>query len=182
MNKFTTKLGTTYVIRPVCYADLHALHELYHQPEIQPWLPSSFTTGKIMGTAWILKELMKQSHHPHGIFLAITDDSDTLIGACALEAPVFDHRRFEIAFELHPKYHRQGIMKMALPYLINIAFNDYNANRLDAYTLTDNIASQALLKSIGFTQEGIMRQYRMFRNKFCDVMILGLTHDMWQTK
>lgn len=182
MYSITTQSNKTYHIRPIRYTDLHALHELYHTPEVSPWLPTSFTTGKIMGTAWILKQLMQHSQYPKGILLAITTTDDHLIGAMALEAHVPDHARYEVAFELHPSYHRQGIMALALPHLLNIAFGEYHANRLDAYTLTNNIPSQKLLCSIGFEEEGIMKKFRMFRGQYHDVMILGLTHENWQSR
>ena len=182
MSHLINVTGINYSIRPISQSDVHALHELYHQPEIAPWLPSSFTSGKILGTAWILKELMKSLQHPRGIFLAITDEDDLLIGACALEAHVPDHARYEVAFELHPKFHRRGIMTAALTYLINIAFSEFNANRLDAFTLTNNIPSQSILITLGFEKEGVLKQFRMFRNQYCDVVVLGLTHDQWQSR
>ena len=166
-----------FKIRAMRFSDINALHTLYHHPTIAPWLPESFTSGSILSTAWLLKELLSQSQYPNGLMLAIVNEHDTMIGTCALEAFVREHGRYEIAFELHPDYHNRGIMHSALKELTRIAFDDFKAHRLDAYTLTHNTASHNTLRKAGFTLEGTLKQFRHFRHAYHDIMIFGLVRD-----
>lgn len=175
---FLTRHGARYFLRTPRHDDIQALHALYHHPEVARWLPQCFTSGNIAGTLLILKNFVSLSF-PHGMVWAITNEADELIGTCALEAHVPEHARYEIAFELHPSLHRQGIMTAALSVLIDYGFKAQHTNRIDAYILPDNLPSKKLLESLGFRVEGLLKKFRYFRGCYQDVLILGLTHDDW---
>ena len=84
------------------------------------------------------------------------------------------HKRAEIGIWLSSKYWNQGIAKIALSLLKNIAFNHLTLNRLEAHIAIENTPSINLFKKCGFVQEGVLRHYLNLRGVYHDAVILAL--------
>lgn len=87
-----------------------------------------------------------------------------LMGTCGFVA-LYEHRG-EIGYELGSAYWRQGYMREALHALLELGFDELELNRIEALTLPSNIASAALLQSLGFTEEGTLREYDYFKEQY----------------
>ena len=85
-------------------------------------------------------------------------------------------RRFrgEIGYELHSDYWRQGYMSEALDAILDFGYTELGINRIEALVMVDNAASAGLLRSLGFTQEGILRQHDFFKGEFHDMRLFSL--------
>jgi len=85
-------------------------------------------------------------------------------------------RRFrgEIGYELHSDYWRHGYMSEALDAILDFGFTEFGLNRIEALVMVDNAASAGLLRSLGFTQEGILRQHDFFKGEFHDMRLFSL--------
>lgn len=88
-------------------------------------------------------------------------------------------RRFrgEIGYELHPDYWRQGYMTEALDAILEFGFHEFELNRIEALTMLDNVASGALLRKLGFKEEGILRQHDYFKGRFHDMRLFSLLRE-----
>ncbi|MBU5486497.1 GNAT family N-acetyltransferase [Clostridium sp. MSJ-11] len=64
-----------------------------------------------------------------------------------------------VGYSIDKEEQRKGYMKEALMLLVDYAFNELNLHRLEASTLVDNIKSQRVLKSCGFSEIGINKSY-----------------------
>ena len=67
-------------------------------------------------------------------------------------------RSVSIGFELETRFWGQGLMREALSSIVDHAYDRWDINRIQATTDLDNHASIGLLRSLGFIEEGIMRQ------------------------
>ena len=65
-------------------------------------------------------------------------------------------------------------MYEALRVLIPSLFVDLRLNRVEATILEENIASQKLLKKLGFKKEGKLRNYLKINGNWRDHVIYGL--------
>ena len=65
-------------------------------------------------------------------------------------------------------------MYEALRVLIPSLFVDLRLNRVEATILEENIASQKLLKKLGFKKEGKLRNYLKINGSWRDHVIYGL--------
>lgn len=74
-----------------------------------------------------------------------------LIGTICLWNFSEDLKKAEIGYDLHPKFHRTGIMSEALKAVLGFGFNELNLNSIEAYTQNDNLASVYLLKKKNFS-------------------------------
>ncbi len=82
--------------------------------------------------------------------------------------------RGEIGYDLHSSFWRQGYMSEALDAIIDFGFTEFGLNRIEAMTMLDNEASMGLLRSLGFEQDGIMRELEFFKDAFHDMRLFSL--------
>jgi ribosomal-protein-alanine N-acetyltransferase len=85
-------------------------------------------------------------------------------------------RRFrgEIGYELGRAHWRQGIMSEALGAILDFGFRELDLNRIEALVMVENEASAALLRSLGFQVEGILREHDFFKGRFHDMRCCSL--------
>ncbi|BCM92688.1 putative ribosomal N-acetyltransferase YdaF [Abditibacteriota bacterium] len=64
----------------------------------------------------------------------------------------------EIGYWLGAVHQNQGLMSEAITAVVDYAFGPMGMNRIYAKTATKNTSSIAMLRKVGFVQEGILRQ------------------------
>ena len=106
--------------------------------------------------------------------LAVTDATRRpFLGHVMLHSLEFRHERAELGYWLVPAARGKGIGKRAVELLVEYAFTTLNLHRLEIMTTPDNAAARALAASLGFQQEGIMRQRNLERGRRVDVVLLA---------
>jgi RimJ/RimL family protein N-acetyltransferase len=85
------------------------------------------------------------------------------------------HGTFELGISIWKNYKNKGYAKAAVKTLLDYAFNERRLNKCNVNCIGCNIASISLLKSLGFKQEGIIREEFFFNGKFHDKILFGLT-------
>jgi ribosomal-protein-alanine N-acetyltransferase len=58
--------------------------------------------------------------------------------------------------------------------ILDFGFTEFGLNRIEAVTMLDNQASIGLLQSLGFQQDGIMREMEFFKDAFHDMRLFSL--------
>jgi [ribosomal protein S5]-alanine N-acetyltransferase len=76
----------------------------------------------------------------------------------------------DIGYWLGKNYWRNGFAFEAVGALIKFAFNKFKLQRLEAAIYADNLASQALVKKLGFKKEGV-------RHRASRSLATGVLHD-----
>lgn len=103
-----------------------------------------------------------------------------LIGSCGYYGFHAWHLRASIGYELARPFWRQGIMQEALEAIIKLGFEEMGLNRIEAVVMPENSASIKLLESLGFRQEGLLREYENWGSKgFTDLCIFSLLRTTW---
>ena len=105
----------------------------------------------------------------------VRKEDDRLIGTCGFVA--LHNHRGEIGYDLAGAYWRQGYMTEALEALLEIGFDDMQFHRIEALVMVDNVASAGLLRKLGFTEEGILRDYDFFKDAFQSLRSFSLLED-----
>jgi len=90
------------------------------------------------------------------------------------------NNRGEIGYALKKEYWNKGIATEATIKVINFGFSKMQLHTIMANTNPKNLASQALLKKLGFIQEAYFRQDYYFNGKYLDSAIYGLIKEDWE--
>ena len=119
------------------------------------WMSKIHASGK--GCAWIIE----------------TGASKAVAGAIRFNSFEKKWRCGEIGYELHPDYWGKGLMTEAVRAVVACGHATFRLNRIDAWILPGNGASDRVLEKSGFLHEGTLRQKAWFKGAFHDFRIFG---------
>ena len=105
---------------------------------------------------------------------------DEVIGSCGLFNFDEGFHRAETGYELRRAQWRRGIMTEALGAMLAFAFAEMGLRRVEAVVDDVNERSKGLLRKLGFTHEGTLRQRFRFGGRFLDEHYFGLLADEWR--
>ncbi|WP_415961874.1 GNAT family N-acetyltransferase [Streptomyces sp. 021-4] len=114
-------------------------------------------------------------------FLLLLPD-DTPIGHIALHSQDFADGTAEVYLLLAAEHRGRGYGADALAALTDLAFGELPLHRVEAVTHTDNAASLATLRKVGFTQEGVRRSSCLHRGRRHDNALLALLRTEWEAQ
>lgn len=107
-------------------------------------------------------------------------DEDRLIGTCGFHHIRPPHFRAEIGYELHPDYWRCGIGSEAVAAMVRFGFEKMGLHRIEAVVDPANQASAALLRKVGFQEEGYLRERFYDNGRFVDDWFFSLLKPEWE--
>lgn len=114
-------------------------------------------------------------------FLIEEKESGKTIGSCGYHTWYLQHARAEIGYAIKDdQWKRKGYMTETLLPVIKYGFEVMNLNRVEAFIGANNIASQKLVKTLGFREEGNMRGHYNNNGKMEDSLIFGLLRNEFE--
>jgi ribosomal-protein-alanine N-acetyltransferase len=114
-------------------------------------------------------------------FQLLLKPGSRIIGWCGFHTWMLQHRRAEIGYMLHDEQLRnKGLMREAIAAVIAFGFGTMNLNRVEAMAGPANAPSIKLLKHMGFTQEGLMRQHYCKSDTPEDSAVFGLLRSEYE--
>ncbi len=102
-----------------------------------------------------------------------------LIGTCGYYDWNKTARRAEIGYDLDPVHWGQGVMAEALSAALRYGFEKMELNRIQAIIDSKNARSMRLVRKLGFTKEGVLRQRSYFNRQFRDDVCFSLLKKEW---
>ena len=128
------------------------------EDEANAWtrnLSDLFARGQ--GCAWVIEER----------------SSGAFIGAVHFNYFYRDWKLGGIGYEIHPDYWGRGLTTEALRAVVACGHGVFALNRIEAWTLPGNVASDRVLEKAGFQFEGVFRQKGFFKGAFHDFRMFG---------
>jgi ribosomal-protein-alanine N-acetyltransferase len=136
--------------------------------------------GTLQQADAIVQEYLSYFQTGKGIVWAITlKNSPTVIGSCGYEIISHYDRRGDIGYDLGAAYWGQGLMREALESVMRYSFSRLDLNRIQAYVLMANTRSIHLLKGMHFEMEDVLRDYRWFKGKYTDWILMSQLKKNW---
>jgi ribosomal-protein-alanine N-acetyltransferase len=83
----------------------------------------------------------------------------------------------ETGYEIHPDFWKQGLMTEALQAMIQFSFGPQDlmpVHRIEAIVYPENTGSIRLLEKLGFTLEGLRREFGFWKGHYQDVFMYAL--------
>ncbi len=166
--------------RRVEEGDLADLLLVNGDDEVTQYLPYQTWHTTADARAWYARISGMQAEGKVLQFVIVERSSSRVIGASLLFNfdPVSE--RAEIGYVLGKEQWGRGLMREALAALLVFAFDELKMRRVEAFVDARNIASDRLLRRLGFTCEGTMRQHSVLKSIVRDSTVYGLLRDEWQ--
>jgi ribosomal-protein-alanine N-acetyltransferase len=133
-------------------------------PEVIPFYGVSYATFE--ETAGQMEFYQRVWREQTGAYWKIVaKETQQSLGVCGLSGYIAQHEKAELGAWLLPQYMRQGIMTEVLPVVIAFAFQHWPLHRLEGIVEVGNEASSRLMKKLGFTYEGTLREAELKKGK-----------------
>jgi len=156
------------------------MREILRQPkrELTVNFPVRLDSGRIKTfTGYRVQHNVNRGPAKGGIRWGLTlKGDDTIIGTAGF--PGIDDKtyRARIGYNLASAHWGRGLATEAVRALVGFGFAQLNLNRIEATTNLDNTGSMRVLAKVGFTEEGILRDYVYWREvgAFSDARMYSL--------
>jgi len=108
-------------------------------------------------------------------FQLVEKESANVIGTCGYHTWYLPHFRAEIGYALNDEEKKgRGYMKEALMAVLDYGFRVMGLKRVEAFLNLENIPSLKLVTSLGFREEGTLRQHYFKDGKLEDSTVCSL--------
>ena len=110
----------------------------------------------------------------------IERESRRMIGTCGFTKIDPENHSAEIGYVLNPDFHRKGFGSEAVKRILKFGFEELSLNRIEARFMIGNEASLALMKSVGMTFEGYMRDLMYVKGSFRTIGISSILRSEYE--
>ena len=183
---FTWPLGddAALILRTPAVAEAHFALVEANQQRLARWFPDAYqeppTLEEIRGNLeragqwWLNGSLLPLS-------IAVKDTGGwRLVGWAQLEIDT-QARSAEVGYWLDAGFEGRGLVTRAVTAMLGHAFGPLGLERVGLRTVADNVRSRNVAQRLGFTQEGVLREYAPFPDGRRDLVIYGLLAREWRT-
>jgi ribosomal-protein-alanine N-acetyltransferase len=144
---------------------------------LSPWEPT-WTTDELTRNAFRrrLRRYARDSREGYGYaFFVFRRGDEALLGGLTLS----NVRRgvtqsCSLGYWMGKPHAGQGYMTDALGTVLRFVFDDLGLHRLEAACVPSNESSKAVLRRVGFAEEGMARQYLKIDGTWCDHVLFAL--------
>jgi ribosomal-protein-serine acetyltransferase len=183
---FTWPLGDDAVLIPRTPAIAEAHYALVeaNYKRLGQWFPDAYQEPPTLdgvrtnltraGQAWLDGSLLPLS-------IAVKAEGGwRLVGWAQLEidGPA---RSAEVGYWLDAGFVGRGLVTRAVTAMLDHAFGTLGLHRVGLRAVADNERSRSVAQRLGFTQEGMLREYVAFPGEQRDLVIYGLLAREWRT-
>jgi ribosomal-protein-alanine N-acetyltransferase len=158
------------------WAELRARSRQHLEPWEPAWAPDELSRGAYrMRLKHYQREMRENSGYAFFMFKA---DDNTLFGGATLS----NIRRgvsqsCSIGYWVGSPFAGQGVMTKGVRAIAAFVFDSLHLHRLEAACLPTNVASIRVLEKVGFTREGLAREYLKINGRWQDHFLYALLKD-----
>lgn len=166
--------GARIELQPIAASHAPALYEIWTHPAVGPWLNAP-PLESANAAGQLIELLLQMSREEESLRWSIALPDGKIIGSCGYNQwQLAGAYRGEIGCELSPVYWGQGYMREALELMLDFGFGTMGLNRIEALCHPGNARAAGLFRALGFSQEGLLRQYRHTGAGFQDAALFAL--------
>lgn len=185
MEKFPIITTERLYLREIRETDIDSVFGMFSREEVAEHYDCYPFKEKSQAERWVYGNIDANKKREIDSFrwaISLLDNPDVFIGSCGFHNVNSQFFSFEVGYDLHPDYWGKGIMKEALSSILSFCFtNDFPmaVNRVSAMTDLDSPRSISVLTGLGFKEEGVLKEYGFWKDKFHDVRLFSISRKNW---
>ncbi len=139
-------------------------------------IPHPYEDG--MAESWIADHGSQFAEGRNAVFAIVDRASTELIGAIGLEVDR-RNRKAELGYWIAVPYWNNGYATEAASEVVRFGFEELDLNRIGARHFSRNPASGRVMRKVGMTREGMIRQGAQRWDVYEDLETYGLLRSEW---
>jgi len=156
------------ILREECLEDAESLFSYRQRPAYWQHIPCHPPTRDDV-VAQIAHFLPQQSAHDRTMFFWVAIEKATCLVTGEASLWLLPDHGAEFAFAVDDRHWRKGYGSEIVRGILRFGFHSLRLHRLGAQVVPSNIASIALLRSLGMVEEGVLRERRRARGRWFDL-------------
>lgn len=169
-------------LQPLDASHVDGLWAVHGDEVVTRFLPSPTWHSGEDATVWFARHVKMHTDGRVRRWAVLDKAGDRPIGDCMLFNFDDVSRRAEVGFVLGRADWGRGAMREAVDALLRAGFGPLGLRRIEAFADPRNIASDRLLRAVGFTHEGCLRQRVVIKGETPDSNAYGLLRDEWAAR
>lgn len=166
-------------LRPLEPEDLDQLYLYRNDPEVMHWL-GGFSAGYSHADLeqWLISH---RNRRDEVLWAVASRPEDRCIGHVGLYQ--IDHRSRKAEFAIligDADQQGKGIGKEVTKAVLAYGFDELNLHRITLSAIATNDRAIHLYASLGFTQEGLLREDVFREGRYIDVVLMAILEDEWR--
>ena len=170
------------ILRNILPTDVDGMFELDSDPKVHRYLGNNPITSKNQSEKVIQSVIKQYEEIGIGRWAMVNKQTNEFIGWSGLKLNTITlngHTNFfDVGYRIIRKFWGNGYATEALREIIKFGFSGSlpcgALNRIQGDTVPGNVASEAVLKKIGFKEEGLLRESGYWKGRFHDLNCFGL--------
>lgn len=159
----------------------HVFHAVdANREHLRRWLPWVDATQSVADTEVFIKRSMAANSEGSQLVTFIIFDN-RLAGSLSVVGFNADRRSCELGYWLGADLQGRGIMTRCAAALIDWLFQRKKLHRIEIFAATENVASQAVCRRLGFTHEGTLRKALWLYDRYYDLELFAMLDSEWET-
>lgn len=161
-------------LRQFTLGDAPVVQRLADDPEIARWtfIPHPYEDG--IAEDWISSHA-KELDQGTGVTFAVTLKPDLqLVGAIALMKVNAQHRNAELGYWVAREHQGNGYATEAGRAALDFGFKDMDLHRIHCFHFAGNNRSGRVMRKLGMTVEGRMKDYILRNGRYLDAVLYGI--------
>jgi ribosomal-protein-alanine N-acetyltransferase len=152
---------------------------LSNSDHLSPWEPKRDNNYHSVDS-WKERLIQREKETAEGrsaYFVSYAPEEGEVVALCSLTNVVKGpFQACNIGYAISKEYEGKGAMKQLCSYAIKFAFDQLGLNRIMANYMPSNVRSAALLDSLGFTKEGMAKNYLLINGQWEDHVLTSLVN------
>lgn len=154
------------LFREVKRSDLYDIHEYSANPKTSQYLLWEPHASIEFTREFIEIVISKYKSGEYNDWAIIYKEHNKMIGTCGFTRIDEENNVVEIGYVINPNYWGLGIATEAVEKIIEFAFAELQANRVEAKFIFGNEASLAVMKKVGMKFEGYQREAMLVKGRY----------------
>lgn len=167
-------------MRPLELDDAEPLYALAiaNRDRLRPWFPWMTDTMQVTDTrAFVELSVARPAKNDGGEYALLVNDQ--LAGILGYHSINWTHRRTALGYWLDHRHEGHGLITRGVRCLLDQAFHDWKLHRIEITADVTNTRSRAVPQRLGFTFEGIRKDYMLRHGHFHDEAVYVMLAPDW---